>query len=252
MIKVSSLILVITSSFLLGLRHGIDWDHIAAITDITGTSDDGKKQSFILGSLYALGHALVIITLGLAAVLVGVNLPGWVDAVMTPVVGITLILLGLWLISSILIHGKNFKMKSRWMAIFAVINKVYSFVYKKISHKHHHPHVASGQSYSSKTAFSIGVIHGIGAETPTQVLLFVSAAGVGGSFIGSLLVFIFVLGLFLSNTAIILVSVTGFTGVHNHPYLRLVLGILTATFSLVVGTLFLLNKATILPALLGG
>lgn len=251
MLKSTSLSLIIVSSFLLGLRHGIDWDHIAAITDIAGSFED-KKQSILLGSLYALGHALVIITLGLAAVLIGVNLPGWVDGVMTPVVGISLILLGLWLISSILVHGKNFKMKSRWMAFFAVINQVYNFIYMKISHKHHHPHMASGQSYSSKAAFSIGVIHGIGAETPTQVLFFVSAAGVGGSLIGSLLVFTFVLGLFLSNTAIIFLSATSFGQVHQHPYLRLALGVATAFFSLVVGTLFLLNKANLLPVLLGG
>ena len=28
---------VIVSAFLFGFRHGIDWDHIAAITDITSS-----------------------------------------------------------------------------------------------------------------------------------------------------------------------------------------------------------------------
>lgn len=235
----------------MGLRHGIDWDHIAAITDITGTTDE-KRTGFILGTLYALGHALVIIILGLSAVLLGVNLPDWVDSVMEPLVGITLILLGLWLISSILIHGKNYRMKSRWIMIFALIYKIYNFIHRKISHKHSHPHFRVRENYGPEAAFSIGLIHGIGAETPTQVLLFVSAAGVGGSLIGSLLVFIFVLGLFLSNTAIILISATGYIGVHNHPYLRLILGFITAFFSLVVGSLFLFNKSSFLPALLGG
>lgn len=252
MIKGTSLILVIASSFLLGLRHGIDWDHIAAITDITGTSENNKKQSILLGTLYALGHATVIIILGLSAVLIGINLPGWIDTIMKPVVGVTLILLGFWLISSIILHGRNFRMRSRWMVIFTIIDKIYNKIQSKLEHKHHHPHVSYPDTYGIKAAFTVGLLHGIGAETPTQVLLFVSAAGVGGSFMGLLLVFIFVLGLFLSNTAIILVSVTGFTEAHNHPYMRLVLGILTATFSLIVGTLFLLNKASFLPTLLGG
>ena len=247
----ASLFFLIGSSFLLGLRHGIDWDHIAAITDITGTVDD-KKKSFFLGSLYVLGHAIVIISLGLAAVLVGVNLPNWVNNVMEPVVGITLIILGLWLISSIILHGKNYKMKSRWMMIFEIINKLYNIIYNKISHKHHHPHIKSTDTYGAKTAFSVGLIHGIGAETPTQVLLFVSVAGVGGSLIGSLLVLAFVLGLFLSNTAIVLVSVTSFSGVHDHPYIRLILGFTSAVFSLIVGTLFLFHKTNFLPAFLGG
>lgn len=247
----TSLFFILGSSFLLGLRHGIDWDHIAAITDITGSVDD-KRQSFFLGSLYVLGHALVIIILGLAAVLVGVNLPNWVDNVMEPVVGITLIILGLWLISSIIIHGKNYKMKSRWIMIFAIIHKLYNYIHKKISHKHNHPHIKSTDTYGAKTAFTVGLIHGIGAETPTQVLLFISAAGVGGSLIGSILVLTFVLGLFLSNTAIVLVSVAGLGEVHGHPYIRLILGFATAVFSLIVGTLFLFHKTSFLPVLLGG
>lgn len=249
--KGASLFFIVGSSFLLGLRHGIDWDHIAAITDITGTVDE-KHKGLILGTFYALGHALVIVILGLSAVLVGVNLPDWVDSVMEPVVGITLILLGIWLISSILVHGKNYKMKSRWMVLFTVINKIFNIIHEKISHKHHHPHIAYPDTYGIKTAFMVGTLHGIGAETPTQVLLFISAAGVGGSMLGSLLVFAFVCGLFLSNTAIILVSVTGFTQAHSHPYLRVTLGFITAIFSLIVGTLFLFQKASFLPVILGG
>lgn len=249
--KQASLFLIMGSSFFLGLRHGIDWDHIAAITDITGTTDE-KHKSFILGSIYALGHALVIIILGLSAVLVGVHLPDWVDRMMEPVVGITLILLSIWLISSIIIHGKNYRMKSRWMVLFGLIHRSYNYIHAKISHKHHHPHIQSPDKYGLKAAFTIGLIHGIGAETPTQVLLFISAAGVGGSFFGSLLVLAFVCGLLLSNTAIVLVSVTGFTQVHSHPYLRIILGLITASFSLIVGILFLFNKAVFLPVILGG
>ena len=29
---------ILVAGFVLGLRHGIDWDHIAAITDITSTT----------------------------------------------------------------------------------------------------------------------------------------------------------------------------------------------------------------------
>ena len=247
----TSLFFILGSSFLLGLRHGIDWDHIAAITDITGTVE-GKHRSFMLGTFYAIGHAFIIIILGLAAVLVGVNLPDWVDRMMEPFVGITLIILGLWLISSIIIHGRDYKMKSRWMMIFALIHKLYNYIHNKLSHKHNHPHLSSTDTYGTKTAFSVGLIHGIGAETPTQVLLFVSAAGMEGSLIGSLLVLVFVFGLFLSNTAIILLSVYGFSKGHNYTYIRFILGITTAVFSIIVGTLFLFHKTSLLPALLGG
>ncbi|MBI4991349.1 hypothetical protein HZB96_04625 [Candidatus Gottesmanbacteria bacterium] len=247
----STTIVLFLSALLLGLRHGVDWDHIAAIADITGTGGD-KKRSFILGSIYALGHASVIIVLGLLAVLIGVSLPDWVDNVMEPVVGITLILLGFYLIYTILRHGKNFRMRSRWMMIFALVGKLYDSLQEKISHKHEHPHIKYPDTYGIRTAYMVGVIHGIGAETPTQVLIFITAAGVGGSLLGTLLVFTFVAGLLTSNTLITLASTLGFAKTAKNSNISIVLGVITAIFSLIVGSLFLLHKVSFLPAILGG
>lgn len=247
----STTIVLFFSALLLGIRHGVDWDHIAAITDITGTGGD-KKRSFILGSIYALGHASVIIVLGLLAVLVGVSLPDWVDNVMEPVVGATLILLGLWLVYTILRHGKNFRMRSRWMIIFGLVGRLYDLLQEKISHKHEHPHIKYPDTYGIRTAYMVGVIHGIGAETPTQVLIFITAAGVGGSIVGTLLVFTFVAGLLTSNTLITLASTLGFAKTAKNSNISIVLGVITAIFSLIVGALFLFRKATFLPGLLGG
>jgi len=41
----------------LGLRHGIDWDHIAAITDITGTMDDDEPIKPVQGGADGVGAA---------------------------------------------------------------------------------------------------------------------------------------------------------------------------------------------------
>jgi high-affinity nickel permease len=60
----------LVTAFLFGFRHGIDWDHIAAITDITGSQDD-RSQAFAFGTLYALGHALVVFVIGVAAIVLG-------------------------------------------------------------------------------------------------------------------------------------------------------------------------------------
>lgn len=245
-----TLILFITA-YLLGVRHGVDWDHIAAITDITGTSQS-KRQSIILGSFYVIGHATVIVILGFIAVLIGITLPIWVDQIMEPFVGITLILLGFWLIYSILLHGQNFRMKSRWMLAFAIVGRLYDFLQEKISHKHKHPHLHYPQKYGRRTAYTIGLIHGIGAETPTQVLIFLTAAGIGGSWVGSLLVLTFVFGLFTSNSIITLVSAFGYAKTQRNTYMNLILGIITALFSLIVGGMFLFKKASFLPAIFAG
>src|SRR5262249_31017999 len=50
-----------------GFRHGIDWDHIAALTDIVGSHKESRR-SMICATFYALGHALMVLALGLAAI----------------------------------------------------------------------------------------------------------------------------------------------------------------------------------------
>ena len=60
-------------------------------------------------------------------------------------------------------------------------------------------------TYGVGTAAAVGMIHGVGAETPTQVLLLVSAAGVGGTAMGLLLLAVFVAGLLILVSAITLV-----------------------------------------------
>jgi len=55
--------LALLSCALLGLRHGFDYDHLAAISDITSVQR-GWREGMRLGLLYALGHALTVALLG--------------------------------------------------------------------------------------------------------------------------------------------------------------------------------------------
>src|SRR5215212_2956478 len=77
----------------LGVGHGIDWDHIAAITDISSTASASTAarsrragrldwRAVGLASLYALGHAGAVAILGGAALYFGALLPDWVDPLM--------------------------------------------------------------------------------------------------------------------------------------------------------------------------
>lgn len=106
--------------------------------------------------------------------------------------------------------------------------------------------------YGLGMAFLIGIIHGIGAETPSQVLLFITAAGIGGELIGAVFVTVFVFGLLISNSVITLVISYGYLNKNNNSNFRLVLGTLTAVFSFFIGILFLFGKVFYLPVLLGG
>jgi hypothetical protein len=79
------------------------------------------------------------------------------------------------------------------------------------------------------------MIHGIGAETPTQLLLFITAAGIGNNILALLFIIAFVSGLILSNLVVVLFSVSGLSKINKHPTLRVSLGLLTVIFSFWVG-----------------
>jgi high-affinity nickel-transport protein len=90
----------------------------------------------------------------------------------------------------------------------------------------------------------------VGAETGSQVLLFAAAAGATSTLSGTLLLVAFVVGLLVSNSAITLGSVLGFSGSRTHRIAYVGLGVVTAVFSLTVGTIFLLARASVLPSIL--
>jgi high-affinity nickel-transport protein len=280
---------LVASSFLFGFRHGIDWDHIAAITDIT-SSQEHRRDSMVFGTLYALGHALVVFVIGSFAIILGENLPEGIDSVMERVVGVTLIILGVYVFVALIRHGREFRMRSRWMLIFAGVRGMYRRLrpsgvpehepvhvhtgagstavaiaedipvsewhhghHGRPGHHHHsHPEPDAFMNYGKRTAFLVGMIHGVGAETPTQLVIFLTVAGAGGQAAGELLLATFLLGLLTSNTLITFGTAFGFVRASRNWTLYVIVAVLTATFSLVIGTLFLFGRGTVLPALFGG
>ena len=232
----------------LGLRHGIDWDHIAAISDVAG-SQKNRRRSLGMGTLYALGHAVVVVVLGLLAIWFGTMLPDWADGYMEVAVGITLLLLGVWLIWTMARNRGRLVLRSRWMLLFDLAKSGYRKVIGK-------PAPASGpegenrREYGSGASVSIGAVHGIGAETGSQALLLAAAAGATSALSGSFLLLAFVVGLIVSNTLITIAATAGLVGTNRHHALHTVFGIAVAIFSLVLGSMFVVGTAGSLPALL--
>ena len=285
---------VVVSAFLFGFRHGVDWDHIAAITDITSSQGE-RGRALEYGSMYALGHVLVVFVIGSAAIILGTKLPDGVDAVMERVVGVTLVVLGVYVFVALVRHGREFRMRSRWMLIFSGAGKVYRKLgggRRPDAHElepvhehadlsgslsvavaedipvsewhhghhgrpghHHHKHPESDEAfmnYGRGTAFGVGMIHGVGAETPTQVVIFLTAAGAGGQLAGELILVVFLIGLLASNTIITVGSAFGFVTASKNWKLYVTVAVLTATMSLVIGFLFLFGEGRLLPAFFGG
>jgi len=69
--------------FLLGMRHGLDADHLAAIDGLTRIgSRSGRAHARWCGALFSLGHGLVVMAIALAVGALGSRWvpPGWFEA----------------------------------------------------------------------------------------------------------------------------------------------------------------------------
>jgi high-affinity nickel permease len=229
----------------LGARHSIDLDHIAAITDFLG-AEEGKKKGFTLSLFYILGHELVNLVLGLVAVLIGHNLPAWIDNIMERVVGLLLVMLGAWVL--VILFNNRYKpvMISRWKLLFMGMRKLYHKLSSRVFKKHQH-HEELSWDIGPKSAFGIGILHGIGGETGSQVLLFMTAAGAGTVALGISTVIAFIVGLFLAQLLIALFLLAGYARVARSPKIYNGVAFLTSLYSLIVGAVFLVGKSNILP-----
>src|SRR6476469_2401993 len=165
---------LMATAFGLGFRHGIDWDHIAAITDISGSQEEGRR-SIVLATMYILGHALVVLALGVAAIVLAEQLPGSVDAVMERVVGATLVVLGLYVLVSLIRHGRDFRMKSRWMLVFGGVRRGVRWVRRRraadallvVTHEHAHDPSEPHPDVHEEARVLVGG-HGVLAPTPAE------------------------------------------------------------------------------------
>lgn len=316
---------ILGGALALGIRHGIDWDHIAAITDITSTSTtvvqtpaetwltaepgvqltdeqhhglavraardhiavggpapqvhaavtagggvltlprarttswlhflQQQQKAIFLGTMYALGHGTMVIGLGLLAILFAQILPDWVDPLMERVVGATLLFLGLYLTYSLYRYfrsGEEFRIRSRWMLVFAAVGNAWHRLQHRLQGRtadHGHHHVDPGQQYGTGTAYAIGLIHGIGAETGTQVLIIGTAVGAATKGMGIATLFVFVFGIIISNSIVTLLTTTGFLSAGRRQWIYIAVGAIAAAFSLLVGLVFLLASSNILPDL---
>ena len=321
---------VLGASLALGIRHGIDWDHIAAITDITSTTaaahrDDDwlthepgvmltdeshhehapaarshaaagalrepmmvrmpvavgaggfgsftrdfgtapgvvandrqitafvrrQKPSLVLGTMYAFGHGSVVFVLGLLALLAKQFLPAWIDPIMERIVGATLLFLAVYLFYSVyrfFRSGEEFQIRSRWMLVFAGIRNLLGAVRARVFGQPH-AHVHESQQYGMRTAYGIGMIHGIGAETGTQVLVITTAAGAGSRSMGVVALCFFLVGLLISNSIVTVMTTVGFVSSRQRQGVYVAAGLMAAVFSLFVGLFFITRSTGLLPDL---
>lgn len=240
--------LALLTAAVLGFRHGFDYDHIAAISDITNL-ETNRARAVRMGLLYVLGHAATVAVLGSVVIFYQASLPAVIDSWAERIVGLTLVVLGIYVLGMMIRGDETTAPKSRIM-ILVHGSRWLSWKLRRIflGDAAEKPS-AVNWSYTRQSVFVIGMIHGLGAETPSQLLVFLLAANLGGLGRGLLGLGMFLAGLFLMNTLMTMTAVGIFSASATRRRLMQIATALTATYSLVVGAIFLFGSAAILPAL---
>lgn len=247
----TKLIAAIVACLLLGLRHGFDYDHLAAITDITAVQRSWKS-GMRLGVTYALGHAFTVVALGVMVLGLHIGLPDRLDHWTERLIGLTLILLGIGVVAGLLRKRPHahVHVESR---LAAAVNGILWFAWwiRRFFVPELEEPAHFKWNYSGKSVFIIGVLHGIGAETPSQLALFFLTANLGGTSRGMMGLGAFALGLILMNT-IMTASLGGAFGASGpRPRLYKAIAWTGAAYSFVIGVIFILGLSDRLPALGG-
>ena len=152
------------TSFVLGARHGLDWDHIAAITDLTAPRDgDGDqprrhaRRGLGLSTWYCLGHGLVLFVLGLLVLVLAVELPPGTDTVFQYAVGTTLLVLGGVVLFQLGRYRSDYRYTGRISLVVGALRRGWARARRREV-------PATTGDVDLRGAFIVGLLHGTGAE----------------------------------------------------------------------------------------
>ena len=156
------LLMALAIAFALGLRHASDPDHLVAVTSLVAAEGGDTRKAARLGAWWGLGHASVLLVIGLPLIFLKSELPSWLEAGAEKAVGIVILALAV-----------------------RVIFKWIRGDYRAGAHAHDESHgmrrhLRRGGTHGHVTvrspaqALSIGMLHGL-AGTGAVVLLLIAA-----------------------------------------------------------------------------
>lgn len=162
----ASLLLVVLVALLLGLRHAVDPDHIAAMTTlIAGGRERAARAAGMLGLAWGLGHGTTLFLFGLPIVLFSAYLPEHLQQSAETLIGLIIVYLAVRLIV-------------RWRQGKLHLHE--HTHHDDVSHAHVHSHVETSahehvhKPRSALGAYGIGLMHGMGGSAGVSILIVAS------------------------------------------------------------------------------
>jgi len=162
---------IIALGFLLGVKHSLDVDHLAAVSTLVGGPGNTLK-SMIVGMYWGLGHSLALLILGGSIIMLDLRFPPEVALGLEAIVGVMLVMLGLRVFFRLAAGG---------------VLHVHAHGHGERVHLHPHIHQPSEvhpgndgivhhheipqPPRPSRISFAVGLIHGLAGSAGLTLLL---------------------------------------------------------------------------------
>ena len=226
--------------FLIGMRHALEADHVAAVATLT-TRTATVKQAVKLGSIWGVGHTLTLFLFGSIVLLTDLFIPETMAKWLEFGVGIMLVLLGLDVLRRLIkdrIHYHVHQHKTEQQRHFHAHShaRKSNEAIQQTTHDHQHP---TNLSYR---ALFIGVLHGMAGSA---ALILLTLETINSPLQGILYIVLFGIGSVAGMAALsyiisipIRASATGMTWMHNG--LQLLIG----TATVILGTFVIIENGS--------
>jgi high-affinity nickel permease len=156
-----SLVTALGLGLLLGLRHALDADHVAAVSTLV-SRERGLVRSCLLGAFWGAGHTLALLGAGVAVIAFKLTITPGVEAALERTVGLVLVLLGghvlVRALGGLRVHGHD-------------------HTHDGVAHRHAHLHVGSSDAAHvhliqlGGRPFVVGLLHGLAGSAALTLLV---------------------------------------------------------------------------------
>jgi ABC-type nickel/cobalt efflux system permease component RcnA len=167
----ASLAAALGLGFLLGVRHALDADHVAAVSTLV-SEQRSVAGSCLLGTFWGIGHTTALLVAGLAVIGLKLTITPALEQGLEALVALVLILLG----GQVLLRG-----------LTPVSLHRHAHTHDGFSHSHTHLHVGRDEPHRhlhlfrmGRRSFFVGLVHGLAGSAALMLIVLATIPSLPG------------------------------------------------------------------------
>jgi sulfite exporter TauE/SafE len=183
------MIAVLLLGLLLGMRHALEADHVAAVASLVLTSKSARS-SLLHGAVWGIGHTMTLLVVGTFVILTQSAIAETTAAILEGCVGVMLVLLGLD-VGRRMIHDRlHFHVHEHPGGVRHF--HAHSHTEQALAHvRHDHQHADTERGRFPKRALFVGLMHGLAGSA---ALILLALGTTDSLWLGVLYILVFGLG----------------------------------------------------------